>query len=266
MSLLLTRGRAKDAISATILVGPDQTKFVVHEHLLTRHSQYFEAALMGNFKEAKDKEISLIDTSPKTFEFFVHWLYDQRLPDASKGDDAGLMQAWGSREDDMIMVKSLIHTYIFADQHIINGLQHDALNSLMQHMENETTGIPNWSEISPAFKWLRPASPLCRSLVDICVNLDSCDDTGASLYEVDGPEEWPVEFLLGVARRATQILSGMTYNNKVLSDLKLDVCDYHDHKTDEEKKGCKKEQKKARARKRALASASDNESESELER
>lgn len=87
MEILLIQTRAADASFATIIIGKEEKKFVVHEHLLTHYSDFFRAALTGDFKEAEDKIVRLEEEDPTVFEFFVHWLYYQRFPDGSKEDD-----------------------------------------------------------------------------------------------------------------------------------------------------------------------------------
>lgn len=57
---------------ATIIVGEEKAKFVVHEALLAHYSKFFHAALQGNFQEAETKTVTLGDESQKIFELFVH--------------------------------------------------------------------------------------------------------------------------------------------------------------------------------------------------
>ena len=61
---------------ATILIGPDQKKFVIHQALLCGKSQYFTKALTGSFVESKTRVVKLEDVSPLLFRMFVSWLYD----------------------------------------------------------------------------------------------------------------------------------------------------------------------------------------------
>lgn len=57
-----------------VLVGPGKQRFEIHKGLICSRSDFFKAALTGNFKEA-DGTIALPDHDPATFKYFVYWLY-----------------------------------------------------------------------------------------------------------------------------------------------------------------------------------------------
>ncbi|KAK4697313.1 protein N-terminal amidase, partial [Lecanoromycetidae sp. Uapishka_2] len=58
----------------TVLVGPDEQRFDVHKALLCKSSDFFNAALNGNFIEANGT-VKLPEQNPGVFKYFVHWLY-----------------------------------------------------------------------------------------------------------------------------------------------------------------------------------------------
>ncbi|KAH0014704.1 hypothetical protein KCU78_g8533, partial [Aureobasidium melanogenum] len=60
-----------DAPMATILVGPDKQKFVIHQTLLCSKSQYFTKALTGSFEESQTGVVILEDISPVLFQILV---------------------------------------------------------------------------------------------------------------------------------------------------------------------------------------------------
>lgn len=70
--MLLTSCRVRDAKFATVLMGDEAARFVVHEELLTYHSSYFRAALKGGFAEAADGAVRLQEADSVLFEVFVH--------------------------------------------------------------------------------------------------------------------------------------------------------------------------------------------------
>lgn len=72
VGVLLTSCRVRDVKFATVLVGDEAARFVVHEELLTYHSLYFRAALRGGFAEAADGSVRLQEAHPVVFEIFVH--------------------------------------------------------------------------------------------------------------------------------------------------------------------------------------------------
>ncbi|KAF1967691.1 hypothetical protein BU23DRAFT_573000 [Bimuria novae-zelandiae CBS 107.79] len=96
------RGRPRISANPTftiVIVGEKETKFVVHEGFLTHYSDYFRAALQRGFKEAETKTVTLKEEHSATFELFVHWVYHQRFPDASEGDDGQLVELFSDNFD-----------------------------------------------------------------------------------------------------------------------------------------------------------------------
>ncbi|TLD18896.1 hypothetical protein E2P81_ATG01624 [Venturia nashicola] len=68
----------------TVHIGPEKIPFIVHKDLLTQCSPYFKAAFEGNFCEALENSIPLIDISTTQFRLFLDWLYFRRLPNQSQ--------------------------------------------------------------------------------------------------------------------------------------------------------------------------------------
>ena len=94
----LTRSRFLYDSLVTILVGPQEIRFDLHRGLLCASSDFFKAAITGDFKEHDHNEIKLPEQDVKIFKFFVHWLYTRRLrgfyyPDTMKPSLKELRQA-----------------------------------------------------------------------------------------------------------------------------------------------------------------------------
>lgn len=227
---------------ATVLVRESQERFVVHEHPLTHYSDYFRAALTAGFKESKNKEVALTDTEPMIFEFFVHWLYYQRFPDPREGDDAGQLHSWGHALADNgdITTMNLMELYVWGDQRIVPEFQTDALDALYFHLRMDHVDTPNSIHIQYAFEWLRPTDPLCRCLIDIHLYYNHEREDGMSPYDPDKLDDYPPAFLLALACRVTQV--------RDIYVFRLDICDYHEHNTEEEKTACTKTQMILRAK------------------
>jgi len=58
---------------ATIIVGEE--KFGVHKTLLAFYSEFFDAALFGNFLEAEKGQVSLHDVNADAFKAYMGWIY-----------------------------------------------------------------------------------------------------------------------------------------------------------------------------------------------
>ncbi len=59
-------------------VGPHAETFPVHRDILLK-SEYFRKALDGEFKEAAEGAIDLIEEDPTIFSFVVAYLYEEKF-------------------------------------------------------------------------------------------------------------------------------------------------------------------------------------------
>jgi hypothetical protein len=142
------------------------------------------------------------------------------------------VQSWEATTDDGILTTNLIKMYILADSRIVPALQRQVLDCLFDHAHE--TYNPNRDDVVYAFKNLKSDSPLCRFLVDIGIHYGWCDSNGIKETEAKGYKHWPPEYLFAFACRATEVVKIL----KEDEDYCLNKCDYHEHKTDEEKKEC----------------------------
>jgi hypothetical protein len=210
---------------------------------LTHYSEFFRAAFTGNFREATDKVVKLAITDPHIFECYVHWLYYQRFPDASKGDSEELEKAWGSSEDAYALTTNLIKMYVFGHQNIIPQLQRDALDAVFHHIVSEPDlNLPDDEQVRCAFDYLEREDPICRFLVDVNLYYDYCSDDRPNPYEDDERFDWPIAYLRAFARQTTRLVGDVHRENKDIADFEPILCDYHEHKTDEERETCEKGQ------------------------
>lgn len=219
--LYLTRNRGPNARFATVLVGPEKTRFVVHQDLIAHHSDFFKAALTGNFKEAAEKTVALTEEDPVFFEFFVHWLYYQKLP--TKDDaDVNLLGQW-MNEDDYgdLETDNLIVLHILADKYGVAKLKRDTTDGLLDHIETGNGFFPSATQISDAYKSLPRNSALLKLLVDLV-----CRFPGS----VDWEDDFPLPFVRAVLKLFSA--EGCLYSER------LDECDYHDRKAGEKKCSC----------------------------
>lgn len=242
--LVLTWCRVQGANFATVLVGPDAKPFNVHEELLTLHSPFFRAALTGNFKEAEDKTVTLKEEDPKIFEFFVHWLYYNCLPD--KDSDPALLELWdcegdcegncegnceGDCEGGETKTGNLLYLHVFCDKYDVPELKRQTMDMFYSHQDNTEAHLPDPRMVEHVFSHLAEKSPLCRYLVDL-----HCHYAQAQAWDEFEADEWPRAFLTKVMRRYTEYALG----DRSIYDPP-DICDYHDHPNEEAKAACKAE-------------------------
>jgi hypothetical protein len=77
----------------TIIVGEGEEAqtFTLHKDVISRHTQFFDTATKGKFKEGEMQKVYLEDVEPSVFGLFLIWLYSggtipQRQIGENKGD------------------------------------------------------------------------------------------------------------------------------------------------------------------------------------
>jgi hypothetical protein len=253
---------------ATILVGPQETKFVVHQALLCEKSPYFTKALTGSFEESKTGIVKLHDVSPVLFRIVVSWLYYGKIVytvcDGSldvgpsfarfKGPSESLANIEADANDTSTWPKQvLVELYVLADRLDIKELRKntiDALNDLMM-LSNKTLHI---SALEYVCSNTTAKSPLRRLVVDHLA-YTAVVRPAAKDFWTKIPHEIVIEVLMIMGQRLPVQLCGSCYRNGlsrntvVFDDdhpckdsdqmpFQVDICFYHDHADDEEKKSC----------------------------
>ena len=59
----------------TVLVGPQERRFIVHKNIICRSSAFFRLACTGEWKEVRDRTVKLHERDPVSFEVYLGWLY-----------------------------------------------------------------------------------------------------------------------------------------------------------------------------------------------
>ncbi|KAK5679360.1 hypothetical protein LTS10_008175 [Elasticomyces elasticus] len=69
------RQRSNYSATLTILVGPEETSFTVHQDRLCSTSEFFKKACTGEWLESKERVIRLADVDATIFQIYVEGLY-----------------------------------------------------------------------------------------------------------------------------------------------------------------------------------------------
>ena len=165
---------------ATIYVGSNRTKFVVHTSLLTMSSSFFRAALEGGFSEGSSQTVDIIEEEPKVFRHFVHWLYFQ---DFEKAYDHAYRN------------HAVIGLWLFSERFFVTKLQNQISANLVKC-------IPKWKAphhtfISSVYVSTSDGSRLRKLTLDWSA-LKAHDFEGFNV-ENDGkrePDHYPLQFIL----------------------------------------------------------------------
>jgi hypothetical protein len=194
--------------------------------------------LTGRFKEAEEKRVVLGEEDPWIFEFFVHWLYYQRLPDRRYWihDHEDLIKKWHFDPDsDATSIFStpnsdhFVNLYLFSDRYDIKALGKCAIDRFYDCLEmNYHYKLPTFELANKAFECLTPKSPMCRFLVDAF-----CHYSNRNTFEKKKDDASPL-FMFHVSRRYTELYQ----EGRMRREIRIKICDYHDHKTQMEKTCC----------------------------
>lgn len=63
----------------TVLVGPSEVQWRIHENLLSGISDFFRSAFNSGFKESLEDRLTMPEDDPHAFELFIRWLYIRTL-------------------------------------------------------------------------------------------------------------------------------------------------------------------------------------------
>ena len=200
-----------------VVVGEGRTEFGIHKGLLCEYSEYFEAALNGNFTEAETGVVELLDEEISTFEVFHTWLYSKKLVVEEDGQE----QKAG--------VPLIVRLYIFGDRRGVRKLRNDCINALVVNMNcNILTYVVE--ELEHIYENTSPGSSLRRLVEDssACAHLESI------LLPRESRPFLPNDFLISVliARGRTRGLSP-----SMKPPWAVDLCQYHEHAQSEESYG-----------------------------
>jgi len=141
---------------AEITVGPKAVRFLIHQELLSQHSLFFDAALNGAFAEGLSQAINLADERVEAFEFFVAWLYTQRIENVSM------------MKDNKPTYFNLLELYELADRLSVEGLRNMVVDKLAQ-LADDTNSVLTPSDTHLLYERIRDTAPIRTLVLDLFV-------------------------------------------------------------------------------------------------
>lgn len=130
-------------------VGAGKKQFLIHKNLLLGHaSDFFTAALCGQFVEAQTDIIILPEEEPAAFELFVDWLYRGRIPDIPVKDGWGNLSFKAMETEGFLDVEATYHDlYYMAEKWCIVALKTHIMDRIRRfHFLTDTTVHPSLIE------------------------------------------------------------------------------------------------------------------------
>jgi hypothetical protein len=197
---------------------------VLHKSFLVYYSEYFRKAPRGAWKEAEERIVSLVDIELGTFNYYATWLYRQEVP-RYKRDWIAVVEAEAKEVDvdnlHLLMLKALV----FGDRFMVPKFYREVNNRLIERLIEMPSSYAN---IIYAFDNLTAKKPLLKVLVD--AHCDFWEPGRDDDADIALKAKLPREFLLRVMDAYAE---GATAED-------MNVCDYHEHKNDDEKAKCMK--------------------------
>lgn len=168
-------------------VGPEPVRFAIHKGLLCSRSEFFRAALTGNFQEAEDQVVTLDDEDPEIFRRFNAWLYTDMVAEGA--------------ELQVTFLRALFDLYVFAEKRIIPDLQNAVIDAIIRVNARVTT-ITRVENFNRVWEQTAETSALHRLLVD-SIFFD------AEILEHEfttNLREYSITFVAAVAIRANELV------------------------------------------------------------
>ena len=121
-----------ESVPVTVIVGPESSKrtFYINEDLLTRNSQYFRAALNGNFSEGQTKNFRLEEDDPSAFERFVRYLIHSPCSGTNDAPSSLFPEDFTSEQ---------VKFYVLGDKLLAEGFKERIATDLKDFMKDEMT-------------------------------------------------------------------------------------------------------------------------------
>jgi len=193
--------------TVSIVVGAEKRLFAIHKGLLCSVSDYFRAALDGNFKEAEEQKIELLEDDPKVVARFQLWLYSGKVID--EGEDTTALD-----------YPMLVNIYVFAETRRILSLQNHLVDTIIRKSVREHFNLrPSDGDM---YSNTTTSSPLRKLAVHMAAHNGGLVNPS---WDLDGyPKEFLVSLVLALHRKAEL---GKNPSPKWI--LWEDRCDFHVH-------------------------------------
>ena len=197
-----------------VIVGQPATTFTVHKSLLIGSAPFFKAALEGDFMEATEQKIEMLDVSSKVFQRFMFWMYTVSL--TADGEDA--------RD---LSYEVLVRLYIFGDTYGIAELQNCTVDTLKTKLDLSNARLAR-KYISLAYENTVKGCSLRQFVVERAVFRGLIDDI---FVTEAGMMELPPAFNFDLIMLFNDLRDGKVeeITQKEWENL---GCRYHDHPTE----------------------------------
>lgn len=197
----------------SVLVGPEESKFVIHEATLRHHSKFFDAACSRDWKEGQERVVRLPEHDAEAFMVYTHSAYTSKL-------DMTLIFVPDERDS---------HPSIFGEVYVLaNYLQSNTLCNLVVDYVLKGADMVPANTFFPevlAYFFANTTHESKMRLLFLDMMSARINEAWLNKYE----EECPPELLLVLAKR---YVAGKT--SKPPGPTYADRCKYHIHEEGKE--------------------------------
>ncbi|KAF2129933.1 hypothetical protein P153DRAFT_315365 [Dothidotthia symphoricarpi CBS 119687] len=163
--------------------GDEIRTFQVHTPLLTPRSLFFKKALSGNWKEAEDRVVKLLDDSPYIFAIYTHYLYTGKIA-VTPDDRSDLIQAIDAEYEDLAQLYVLAEK--LQDAETKNATIKTILEVCRRHEIDGKYYYPDGDAVCIIYNGTVTGSLARKFMVDIFI----CKATGDWIGQKTYPEEF----------------------------------------------------------------------------
>ncbi|KAF2209496.1 hypothetical protein CERZMDRAFT_86826 [Cercospora zeae-maydis SCOH1-5] len=181
--------------------GEDTKTFQLQDFLLVEHSEFFKAALNGQWKEGKENKIELPDDEPGVFEIYAEWLFCGRI---ASGTDENAKPAQKEIWAEMGLLSRL---YVLGEKLIDDEFCDCTLRSMVELRnvisEDGQRYLPSGDDVRNLYDGTTQSSPIRKYLVDLY-----CHNIGKDWFSNDKARHYPKDFFVDIARKGLPLLNG----------------------------------------------------------
>lgn len=194
--------------------------FIIHRDLLCAHSEYFRGAFMGKFKEAKERETTLTETTPEAFACFVNWIYRGSFEiDLGTGRSQGELDAG---------IRQAVEAYLFADRYESSSFRRLVLDAIICKILVTPGTTFTFNTARLACCSLSESSGLRKFVQDFFVHRWA----PVSAKEMKGITMLPEDDIFEI------LFQKLHKRDGTMSLFPKPLCHYHEHKSEEERRTC----------------------------
>ncbi|KAK4950312.1 hypothetical protein LTR10_011293 [Elasticomyces elasticus] len=200
------RQRSNYGATLTILVGPEETSFTVHQDRLCSTSEYFKKACTGEWLESKERVLRLADVDATIFQIYVEGLYfpsselKEMLTDTSSDGVKEPLSLRACRQSNVETTFQVCGLWALADYLQDYAIQNKAIDLLENGVSRTSFGsvrIVTWLSAHTT-STSRLAKYLRSSFVEVLVDTKNTDAVLTALK--DGEHKLPADVLIDLLK------------------------------------------------------------------